>query len=49
MRHAPLDVFTASCLDMHGEYILTVVAKQHKKSKIEKAQPTNFKPKNPTI
>jgi hypothetical protein len=24
MRHAPLDVFTPSCLDMHGEYILTV-------------------------
>jgi hypothetical protein len=23
MRHAPLDVFTPSCLDMHGEYILT--------------------------
>ena len=25
MRHAPLDVFTPSCLDMHGEYILTVI------------------------
>jgi hypothetical protein len=25
MRHAPLDVFTPSCLDMHGEYILTVL------------------------
>jgi hypothetical protein len=24
MRHAPLDVFTPSCLDMHGEYILTL-------------------------
>ena len=24
MRHAPLDVFAPSCLDMHGEYILTV-------------------------
>jgi hypothetical protein len=24
MRHAPLDIFTPSCLDMHGEYILTV-------------------------
>jgi hypothetical protein len=24
MRHAPLDIFTASCLDMHGEYILTL-------------------------
>jgi hypothetical protein len=23
MRHAPLDVFAPSCLDMHGEYILT--------------------------
>jgi hypothetical protein len=23
MRHAPLDIFTHSCLDMHGEYILT--------------------------
>ena len=23
MRHAPLDIFTPSCLDMHGEYILT--------------------------
>jgi hypothetical protein len=24
MRHAPLDIFTPSCLDMHGEYILTL-------------------------
>jgi hypothetical protein len=24
MRHASLDVFAPSCLDMHGEYILTV-------------------------
>jgi hypothetical protein len=24
MRHAPLDVFAPSCLDMHGEYILTL-------------------------
>jgi len=24
MRHAPLDIFTPSCLDMHGEYILVV-------------------------
>jgi hypothetical protein len=24
VRHAPLDVFTPSCLDMHGEYILTL-------------------------
>jgi hypothetical protein len=24
MRHAPLDIFTPSCLEMHGEYILTV-------------------------
>jgi hypothetical protein len=23
MRHATLDIFTPSCLDMHGEYILT--------------------------
>jgi hypothetical protein len=23
MRHAPLDIFTPSCLDMHVEYILT--------------------------
>jgi hypothetical protein len=23
MRHAPLYLFTPSCLDMHGEYILT--------------------------
>jgi len=23
MRHAPLDIVTPSCLDMHGEYILT--------------------------
>ena len=23
MRHAPLDIFTPSCLDMHGEYNLT--------------------------
>jgi hypothetical protein len=23
MRHAPLDIFALSCLDMHGEYILT--------------------------
>jgi hypothetical protein len=23
MRHAPLDIFAPSCLDMHGEYILT--------------------------
>jgi hypothetical protein len=25
MRHAPLDIFAPSCLDMHGEYILTSV------------------------
>jgi hypothetical protein len=25
MRHAPLDIFTPSCLDMHGEYILTLI------------------------
>jgi len=25
MRHAPLDIFTPSCLDMHGEYILTLL------------------------
>jgi hypothetical protein len=24
MRHAPLDIFTPSCLDMHGEYNLTL-------------------------
>jgi len=25
MRHAPLDIFAPSCLDMHGEYILTTL------------------------
>jgi hypothetical protein len=29
MRHAPLDVFTPSCLDMHGEYILTLDAHRY--------------------
>jgi hypothetical protein len=29
MRHAPLDIFTPSCLDMHGEYILTLAITSH--------------------
>jgi hypothetical protein len=26
MRHAPLDIFAPSCLDKHGEYILTTLS-----------------------
>jgi hypothetical protein len=30
MRHAPLDIFTPSCLDMHGEYILALLEEEGK-------------------
>jgi hypothetical protein len=32
MRHAPLDIFALSCLDMHGEYILTPIKKRKQHS-----------------